>query len=364
MFVETQFAPFKDIHKILVIQLGDIGDVIWTIPTLLSIVAAYPYARLSVLVREPCGEILRSEPYLNNVFEVSRPQGGLAQKVRQQIDLIRAIRGEGVDMAIDLRTGDRGAVMARLSGARVRAALMIRDASFLRNRMFTHLVVPTNENIRMSYGAADQSLRIVRGLGIATKTDVPVVHVADHARDSVCRLLKSAGIDMSKAMVTINPFSRWSYKEWAPDKWVKIIDWLSDTFNLGVIVVGSSSERERASVLLKACSGGIFNAAGETSLAELAALLSMSRLHIGVDSAAPHIAAAVGTPTVTIYGPSDWRDWAPVGEKHLVVVSEMACIPCHQKGCNDKGQGLCLDALSVDAVKNSIMSAVLPLQSA
>jgi len=82
--------------------------------------------------------------------------------------------------------------------------------------------------------------------------------------------------------------------------------------------------------------------------------LKMSRLHIGVDSAAPHIAAAVGTPTVTIYGPSDWRDWAPPGKKNKVVFPDMDCSPCHQKGCDGSGSSRCLE--TIDAGK--VMAAV------
>lgn len=138
------------------------------------------------------------------------------------------------------------------------------------------------------------------------------------------------------------------------------MDWLSSAFGYRVVVIGSASERGRAEALIRNCSGRVFNAAGETTLGELAALLSLSQLHIGVDSAAPHIAAAVGTPTMTLYGPSDWRDWAPVGEDHRVIVSSMDCIPCHQMGCQGQGKSLCLENLSVDQVKESIRSAVLP----
>ena len=86
----------------------------------------------------------------------------------------------------------------------------------------------------------------------------------------------------------------------------------------------------------------------------MAALLQMSRLHIGVDSAAPHIAAAVGTPTITIYGPSDWRDWAPTGDKNMVVLPDMDCSPCHKKGCDGKGRSICLDNLPVEKVQNAV----------
>jgi heptosyltransferase-3 len=110
----------------------------------------------------------------------------------------------------------------------------------------------------------------------------------------------------------------------------------------------------RATELVNKCVGAAYNIAGRTTLAELAGVLSLSSLNVGVDSGATHIAAAVGTPTITIYGPSDWRDWAPVGDKHCVVVSEMKCVPCHIKGCKGSGRSLCLENLEVDKVQEVI----------
>jgi heptosyltransferase-3 len=86
----------------------------------------------------------------------------------------------------------------------------------------------------------------------------------------------------------------------------------------------------------------------------MAGILQMSKLNIGVDSAAPHIAAAVGTPTLTIYGPSDWRDWAPLGEKNQVVLPDMDCSPCRKKGCDGSGQSKCLDNLAVAKVQDAV----------
>ena len=125
-----------------------------------------------------------------------------------------------------------------------------------------------------------------------------------------------------------------------------------------VVVVGSPAERERAAELIGACSGSVCNLAGKTTLAELAGVLHLSRLHIGVDSAAPHIAAAVGTSTVTLYGPSDWRYWAPPGKHHRVVVPDMECVPCHRKGCDDRGISRCLDTLTVERVQAILREAL------
>ncbi len=87
-------------------------------------------------------------------------------------------------------------------------------------------------------------------------------------------------------------------------------------------------------------------------------MLSLSRLHIGVDSAAPHIAAATGVPTITIYGPSSWFDWAPVGKDHRVILPEMDCVPCHKKGCDGSGHSRCLDELTPEQVIPVIREAL------
>lgn len=158
--------------------------------------------------------------------------------------------------------------------------------------------------------------------------------------------------------MTLNPFSRWSYKEWAVEKWVQVLDWLWGDFGIATVIVGAPAERERADELARGCAGRIYNLAGKTTLSELAGILEQSRLHIGVDSAAPHIAAAVGTPTVTLYGPSDWRYWKPPGDKHRVAVSAMECVPCGRKGCDGSEVSRCLDSLEVDRVEAVIREAL------
>ena len=371
MIVPDNFRlPAEKIRHILIIQLGDIGDVVWTIPSLLSVRAAYPEAKLSILVREMCAELLQAEPYLHRIFQVRSYPGGLFEKTKEQIRFIADLRREQIDLAIDLRSGDRGAFAAWLTGAPLRASLLYRDVSIWRNFVFNRLVRPVNENIRLTYGAAEQSLRIIRGIGIPAVTDIPVLHVADKAIISAIQLLKRLvpawgnDIRLQDRFVTLNPFSRWPYKEWDIDRWLPVAEALFAECGLITVVIGSASEKSRAQDLVDKTAGMVFNAAGETTLAALAALLSLSRLHMGVDSAAPHIAAAVGIPTVTIYGPSDWRDWAPVGKKHRVISSDMSCAPCHRKGCDGQGFSRCLEDLSAETVKKVILSAVLPHQPA
>jgi heptosyltransferase-3 len=207
-------------------------------------------------------------------------------------------------------------------------------------------------------GAADQSLRILRKIGVDTKDIIPGLWVSDTVKKRVREILTGEKMDRYNRWITVNPYSRWTYKEWSDSKWIDVIQWLWKEFAMPAIVVGSPDEKQKVEALVRQCPTPAFNFAGKTTLAELAGLLNLGRLHIGVDSAGPHIAAATGTPTVTIYGPSSWQDWAPVGEQHRVVLPDMDCVPCKKKGCNHSGRSLCLEALSAESVKSVISEAM------
>jgi predicted lipopolysaccharide heptosyltransferase III len=361
MLLQDHFKITKQIRNVLVIQLGDIGDVVWATPTFWAVKESYPEANVSVLVREGFGCLLEADPSLNKIFEVKSARGNLLSNITDQVQLIRKLRQERFDLVFDLRSGDRGAIMALLTGAAIRGSLHYTpDAvSFWRNRLFTHLIIGLPTPKERIFGAAEQSLRIVRGFGITGKTTVPKLWVSDQVMTRAQGVLaecnmKPAASDPSSRWITVNPFSRWPYKEWAGDKWVSVINWLWDEFHIASAIVGSKGEAARAGELADKCAGKVYNLAGKTTLAELAGVLSMSSFHLGVDSAAPHIAAAMGTPTLTIFGPSDWRDWAPVGDKHHVVVSSMDCVPCYKKGCEGSEQSLCLETLEVKTVQDAV----------
>ncbi len=258
--------------------------------------------------------------------------------------------------------------MAFSTGAPFRAAEYYSHLPWVRNRLFTHLVKLPSEG--PAEGATEQYRRMLRAFGIETGDTIPELHISGEVSLRTAAVLAGEGILLgpdneaaagsrdSVHWVTMNPFSRWAYKEWASGKWVAIIDWLWREFAMATVIVGSPEERGRAADLIDDCSGKVYNLAGRTTLAELAGVIQQSRLHIGVDSAAPHIAAAVATPTVTLYGPSDWHYWAPPGKDHRIVTSDMECVPCRQKGCEGSEISRCLDTLEVTAVQRVIGEAL------
>lgn len=345
MIVASRHKIDIPLCRILLIQLGDIGDVVWGIPAYCSVKLAYPKAELFLLTRYPFGDLLLDDHHITRVFQVKK-------NFRSSLSLLRQLRKLRLDLVVDLRADDRGAYTSFFSGAKMRAALFYPGLSW-RNRFFTHLVDPKPVGKRV-FGAAEQSLKIIRGLGIKEKTSVPRMVISAESEQKILQIIAAEKISANKGWISINPFSRWSYKEWASEKWRNLVSSIWEKYGLPSVIVGSQEERERAAKMFQGISSPVYNLTGKTSLREIGALLKMSRLHIGVDSAAPHIAAAVGTPTVTIYGPSDWRDWAPPGKKNQVVFPDMDCSPCHQKGCDGSGSSRCLETIDAGRVMAAV----------
>ncbi|MBN1382083.1 MAG: putative lipopolysaccharide heptosyltransferase III [Deltaproteobacteria bacterium] len=347
----------KGIQKILLIQLGDIGDVVWTTPSIWAVKNSIPDSKVSILVKDGFGGILEADPSINRIFEVKKYQGDIFDKALVQWSFLKHLRNFRFDLVVDLRLGDRGAFMSFATGAPLRVTMYhSEDVPFWRNLFFTHAAkvsAPIHKR-----GAADQSLCILRELGIDTANIVPKLWVTDSTRCRVQDILTQKQVNQPQDWITINPYSRWQYKEWSDGKWIEIINWLWEEFTIPTIIIGSLEERAKAEAIIQKCKARAFNLAGETTLEELAGLLSLSRLHIGVDSAGPHIAAATGTPTITIYGPSDWKDWAPLGKNHRVISPDLDCAPCHQKGCDNTGRSRCLEEMTVDQVMCVIREAI------
>jgi len=331
---------------ILLLQLGDIGDVVLTTPCIQALRANFPQARLAIMVREKAAELLTDFPGLDEVMPVRKARGGIFGEITGQFGFVRALRAHDFDLAIDLRTGTRGAILARLSGAQRRVGFFTDNEAWWRNRLFTDLL---RYDYTPDLHVKDHLLALLEAFGIPARHRVPELMASDSMLAEADRLL--GGIKRNSGpLVVVQPFSLWQYKEWSREKYVALIHWLVKKYRATVLITGGGAEYARAEEIIRDCDDACHNLAGKTSLALYAALLSRCRLFVGVDSAGLHIAAAVGTPTVSLFGPSSPVSWAPLGQGHMVVYKEYPCVPCRQKGCNGSGKSRCLDELTVDQV--------------
>ncbi|MGV1098494.1 putative lipopolysaccharide heptosyltransferase III [Thiovibrio sp. JS02] len=336
---------------ILLIQLGDIGDVVLTMPVIRALRENYPQATLVVAVWAKAAELLDDCPWIDQVIAVRKEKRPLWEELRQQREFFRQLRGFRFDLAIDLRTGTRGAIMAYLSGARQRLGFYAEDGKLWRNRIFTSLL---RQEYTPGRHVVDYLLCLPEAFGVVARERTPELSVSDEKSSRVDALLGEAVAEPGRPLVAVQPFSLWQYKEWGREKYIALIRWLLKEYNAVVLVTGSAAEQGRAEEIARNCGPGCHNFAGRTSIGLYAALLKRCRLFIGVDSAGLHIAAAVGTPTVSIFGPSAPSSWAPRGDRHLVIQKDLACVPCREKGCNGQEKSRCLDGLGEDEVMAAI----------
>jgi heptosyltransferase-3 len=346
----------KEIRSILLIQLGDIGDVVLTTPTLRTLRQNFPASNLVVVTRERSKELLEDSPWVSHVVPIKKKDRNLALEIAFQIRFFSRLRKNSFDAAIELRTGTRGAILSCLSGARYRIGRYADDGKLWRNRVFTHLVRPKNE---LSQYSAEHSLNILAPFNVTIESRKPELFVSSEKQKRADIILRREGVYIGDPIIAIQPFALWKYKEWGVNKYIKLIDFIGTEYGFPILITGTAEERKRAEEIANRCRVNVRNLAGKTSIGEYAALLKACSLLIGGDSGGIHVAAAVGTPTLSIFGPSSALNWAPKGSKHHVIHKDWSCVPCREMECEFGDVSKCLEELSVEEVITVIKNRVL-----
>ncbi len=360
MLVKGNTLSLDRIKRILLIQLGDIGDVVLTIPTIKALKENYPSAEIFVLLRNYALELIEGCPWVDGVISVKKDKGKLRDEICYQKDLLLGLRRKGFELAIDLRAGTRGAIVSFLSGASFRVGRYRGDGRLWRNRLFTHLIEPENESCEYS---ALHNLNILAPLELRIEDTSPELTVTKEKERIAADILRRQKVPLERPIIAIHPFSRWGYKEWPIGNYIELINDIGSRYGVSIVITGPDDERDRAAEIVKGSKIDVYSLAGKTSIAELVAVLKRCSLLIGIDSAAVHIAAAVGIPTVTIFGPSSPVNWAPRGKQHCVIYKDLPCVPCRKKGCDNSEVSQCLDELSVEEVAPVIDKRLLKMDS-
>lgn len=328
---------------ILVIKLKHIGDVLLATPAIHALKAAWPAARIHALVPRGTEAMLTENPDLAGLLPFEKPRGRGPARWRGELRLVRALRALRPDLVVEMGKGDREAILGYVSGARWRVGFDAgRQGLFGRNRLLTHRAVRTGrEHI------VEGDLKLVEALGLAPADRRLRLYVGPEDAAAADGLLAAAGVGPGERPVTVHPTSRWLFKCWRDEGVAAVMDHLAWRGFRVVLTSGPESrELAKARRILGLARRPAVDLAGRLTLKQLAAVLRRSCLFLGVDSAPMHMAAAVGTPVVALFGPSGEHNWRPWGEGHLVVAKDMFCRPCGQDGCNGSKRSDCLETLT------------------
>lgn len=330
------------IHRVLVTKLRHHGDVLLASPVIGALKRHYPDAEIDALVYHDTRDMLSGHPGLTRLHTIPR-KATLADNWR----LLQTLRGIGYDTLVHLTNSPRGALLARVLRPRI-AVGMAYGGKFYR-RSFTHLYKNVFRNSRHT---VENHLDALRRIGLdITEADKRLTLIpGDAAFARADAHLGGFGL-AAKKFILIHPTSRWLFKCWSEAKVAELADRL---IRMGHPVLFTSAPDPQETAMLVRIQAQMqmpaASLAGQLSLKELAALIARARLFIGVDSAPMHMAAAVATPTVALFGPSGEIDWGPWRVASRVITSNHTCRPCGLDGCGGSKKSECLEVIEVEQV--------------
>ena len=326
--------------RILIIQLKHLGDILLTTPVIAALKEAWPQAEVSALVPQGMEAMLTEHPGLTEVFTINRQD----RSPWNFLKFAAALRRRRFDLVLEFSGGDRGALYTWLTRARTRISFDYpRRPGWHRRLAFTRLVPPPP----LRDHTIEKNLALVRSLGI--DTGQPTLQFFWNAKTSreIQDLMRQHNLT-TKNFVLMHPPARWLFKCWTAEGYARVIDAVQKDYGLPVVLTAAPASQEMQFVhdITARLQTSPVNLAGRLDLKALGALIAQARLFIGVDSAPMHLAAAVGTPTVVLFGPSGPYNWRPWGEGHIVLTKDFDCQPCGRDGCDGTKISRCLTAIT------------------
>lgn len=360
--------------NILIVKLSAIGDVIHTLPSLSALRRCYPDADITWVVEAAAADLLTGNPALNRVIVSGRKrwirelrQGRIAGPIGEMRSFVGELRRRPYDLVIDFHGLLKSAAIVLLSGGKRKLGY---DSLQEGSGLFYNEKIPE----RMEKHAVDRYLDLVRHLaqsregGDAACADGPpefTIAIGAEERSRVAALLDEHGEILQIAhqrqgktvsgargesqagapFVAVNPVAFWETKLWQDEKFAALCDRIREELGIGIVLTGGEAgplERIRGGMRTKAV-----NLGGQTTLRELACLYRQAALVITTDSGPMHLAAAVGTPVLALFGPTDPVRTGPYGGGHRVVRRGLPCMPCFQRRCET---GNCMGEIDVEEV--------------
>jgi heptosyltransferase-3 len=331
------------IRRALVVKLRHHGDVLLTTPVFTVLKHAAPHAEIDALVYHETAPMLANHPAISVVHTIDRSlkRRGVFAQARGELALWGALRNRRYGLVVHLTEHPRGAWLKILCGARYGVAPERNNATWLWHA-FTHHYLEPRATLRHR---VELNLDALRRIGIwpddADKALVLVPGAAAQARAE--EIMRTHGLARGR-FVLVHPGSRWMFKCWPARATAMLLDRLAaDGWPLVLTGAPDAAERALVDAIRAAMRAQPLDLAGSLTLPELAALIGAARLFIGVDTAPMHIAAAMGTPVVALFGPSGEVEWGPWRVPHRVVASSVhPCRPCGNNGCGGSNHSDCL----------------------
>lgn len=325
--------------KVLIVKLSSLGDVIHTLPALTALRRHWPDAHLAWLVEPAAAEILRDHPALNRLLVLPRPAwreslraGRVGTLGRQVRAFLRELRDTAYDLVLDFQ----GLAKSALWVAAARAARKLGPGPGRRRNelawwAYTGRAPLPNPDAH----AVERNLALLDALGLSrlpVRYDLPVPAESERAAEA---LLSECGLAAGTAFVAVAAQTRWPTKNWTAAGFAAVADELNRR-GLPAVFTGAPGDRAALDEIAAAMRTPMRRLDGRTPLQTLAAVFRRARTVLATDTGPMHLAVAVGTPVVALFGPTDPGYTGPYGEGHRVLRQPVPCSPCFQRTCRTR----------------------------
>ena len=345
--------PSRQFERILLIKPSALGDVVHTLPVLVKLRARYPDARIDWLITPENADLVRHHPDLSGTILFPRKAyshfGQNWSATVGPFRLLSAIRRNRYDLVIDLHGQFRSAVFTLVSGAPVRIGFDrprgqtkaegagrppggagqhgwtgAREGSWI---AYTHRIpIPT-----LDVHAVDRYLWLTPMLGLDDRPPDFAIHLPPQATRTIEELLRSHGLG-GKPLAVLVPGTIWETKHWPVAGFAQVGRHLLESGH-EVVIAGTTRDRPRSQAIIAACPGA-HDLSGQTTVAGLVALIQRAAICVTNDSGSMHVAVAVDSPVVSVFGPTNPIWIGPYGRPHAVVRVD---VPCARATCGKYG---------------------------
>lgn len=333
-------APFdwSTVRRVLVVRLRSIGDTVLATPSLIALKRFLPDAEINILLEDWVAPVLEGFDEINKIITISK-------SYKSRLKTADKLRQRKYDVVFNLHGGTTSTFLTRAAFAKHRIGFRHYQYNFLYN----HLAPPASELWKMEkLHSAEQQLALLGFAGVPV-SDKPKTRlsVTEKAKTSIAEKVKSENFAL------IHPAAAYNTKQWATENFARIAEFLSEK---GLQTVAVAAKHERGVLeKLRAHSKVPVQTFDDLTLPEITALASRAKIFIGNDSGIAHIASAVGTPSVVIFGSSNrnhWRPWTDTPNE--IVFENLPCQPCPGDFCREFDTPRCIEKVTFEKVAKAI----------
>lgn len=325
-------------ENILILKPGAIGDLLHLTPVIRQIKKAYPSSKFSILVSsEATKSLFANNPYINKIFIYEKK--GLHKRFRDFFKLCREIKEEKFDLILNFQRSN------------LRLWFLV---FYLKLKKV--LVYHKNEEKH----AVTNHLETLKPLAIDIDFDDIALDLFldDDSERFADEFFKEKGIQ-NRAVIALNPGASHKVNRWGVENFSRLATLLEDSLSVKTLIIGGKEDKELAKKIISQTKAEPVDITGEVNLLQLGAILKRCKLLVTGDTGPMHIATAVGTKVIALFGPADPKRTGPVGKGHIVIQAEdVTCVPCRKRVCKNQHYLECMNRIKPEYVFKKIEEAL------